>query len=270
MNALAVEIDEAYVPAGGAALWWLAQAGFVSKSGSGTVVYVDPYLTNVVEKAFGFKRLSLAPIQAEEVRADWIVSSHEHLDHLDTDALPVIAQKNPACRFAGPESCLPEYEKAGIPEGRRVILEPGVRYASGDVDVVTARADHGDLSPSALSLFFDFGKVRVLFTGDTALNVPWMQPLIELRPDVLIPCINGRFGNLDAAQAAALTALVSPRAVVPCHFWMFKEHNGDPEAFVQACAQRCPAVPVRLLRPGEGFCCTSEAVEAIRLAPLKE
>jgi len=121
------------------------------------------------------------------------------------------------------------------------------------VKVVAARSDHGDLSPHALSLFFDFGKTRILFTGDTALNIPLMQPLIGLKPDIFLPCINGRFGNLDGEQAAELTALVSPRIVVPCHFWMFKEHNGDPEAFIQACARRCPEVRVRLLTPGEGF-----------------
>ncbi|MFA6239932.1 MAG: MBL fold metallo-hydrolase [Candidatus Hydrogenedentales bacterium] len=264
MKTLAIEIEETQVPDGGVALWWLAQAGFVFKNAAGKVLYVDPYLSNVVEKAFGFKRLSLAPIAMEDVRADWVVSSHEHLDHLDTDALPVIARNNPACRFAGTIACVPEYEKMGIPDSRLVLLEAGERCALDGVDVIASRADHGDLSPTALSLVLDFGGVRVLFTADTALNIPLIQPLIDLKPDVLITCINGRFGNLDAEQAAELTALVSPRVVVPCHFWMFKEHNGDPESFIQACSRRCPHVPVRLLTPGEGFCCTTQDIEAIR------
>ena len=264
MNMLAAQIRTARVPNGGVALWWLAQAGFVFKTASDTVIYVDPYLSNVVEKAFGFKRLSLAPIQAEEVHADWVLSSHEHLDHLDTDALPVIAKNCPACLFAGSQACVAEYEKMDISMGRFTLLEPDRRYSLGGIDVVTARSDHGELSPTALSMLFDFGTVRVLFTGDTALNVPLMQPLIDLKPDILLPCINGRFGNLNAEEAAELTEIVSPRVVVPCHFWMFKEHNGDPEAFVQACAHRCPAVPVRLLTPGEGFCCSDRIVEAIQ------
>jgi L-ascorbate 6-phosphate lactonase len=254
MNTLAAEIENARAPEGGVALWWLAQAGFVFKTASGTVMYVDPYLSNVVEKAFGFQRLSLAPIPMEDVRADWVLNSHEHLDHMDTDALPVIARNNPACGFAGSEACVPEYEKMGVSMGSFTLLEPGKRYSFGDIDVTAAKSDHGELSPTALSLLFDFGKVRVLFTGDTALNLALIQPLIDMKPDILLPCINGRFGNLDAEEAAELTARVSPRVVVPCHFWMFKEHNGDPEAFVQACARRCQEVPVRLLTPGEGFC----------------
>jgi len=260
MHSLAAEIMKTRAPEGGVALWWLAQAGFVFKTHSGTVLYVDPYLSNVVEKAFGFKRLSLAPIAAEEVRADWVVSSHEHLDHMDTDALPVIAHNCPGCRFAGSPACVPEYAKMGIPMDRFTLLEAGGRYLLDDVSVTAARADHGELSPTALSLLFDFGKVRVLFTGDTALNLPFMQPLIDLKPDVLLTCINGRFGNLSAEEAAELTAVAAPGAVVPCHFWMFKEHNGDPESFIQACARCCPEVPVRLLTPGEGFCCSPGSV----------
>ena len=260
MKDLAKEIERAPVPEDSVALWWLAQAGFVFKSHAGTVLYLDAYLTDVVEKAFGFKRLSLAPMDAEDVRADWIVNSHEHLDHLDTDALPVIARNNPSCRFAGSPSCETEYRKAGIAAHQYLIMTPGETHALSDITVHTARADHGDLSPTALSLLFEVGRVRVLFTGDTALNLEWMQPLVDLKPDVLLPCINGRFGNLDAMEAAHLTGIVRPRVAIPCHFWMFKEHNGDPEAFVQACATTCPSAPITLLMPGDGLLVTPESV----------
>ncbi len=263
MRSLASDIQRIRAPEGGVAMWWLAQAGFVFKTPRSTVLYVDPYLSNVVEKAFGFKRLSFSPIFAEDVQADWVVSSHEHLDHLDTDALPVIARNNPGCRFAGSESCMPEYEKMGIPANRQVLLKPGEPAELSDVRVVPARADHGTLSPSALSLLLEFGGIRVLFTGDTALNLSWMQPLIEQKPDLLLSCINGQFGNLNPEEAAELTARIKPRAVVPCHFWMFKEHNGDPEAFVQACARRCPEVPVRLMQPGEGIICSKQSIEVV-------
>ena len=261
---LARRIEDTRGAAGGAALWWLGQAGFAFKSGEGTVIYVDPYLSNVVERMFGFKRLSLAPIDAEAVRADWVVSSHEHLDHLDTDALPIIAGNNPQCRFAGPVSCVEEYEKCGISMERRLILSPGSAYALNDVMLHTTQADHGELSPSALSLLLDFGKVRVLFTGDTALRPAWMQPLIDMKPTVLLPCINGKYGNLSAIEAAQLTRTVNPKIVVPCHFWMFKEHNGDPESFVQACAELCPGVQLNILTPGEGIVIDDDGAQPAR------
>jgi len=62
MESLAAQINRARVPEGGVAVWWLAQAGFVFKTVSDAILYVDPYLSNVVEKAFGFKRLLRAMI----------------------------------------------------------------------------------------------------------------------------------------------------------------------------------------------------------------
>jgi len=253
MTNLREGIEATAVSSGGVALWWLAQAGFALKSSAGAVLYADPYLSNVVERAFGFKRLSLAPIDAQDVRADWVISSHEHLDHLDTDALPVIARNNPQCRFAGPDSCAPEYERCGIPADRCLIMSPGNTYQAGDVTIHTTQADHGELSPSALSLLLDFGKVRALFTGDTALRLPWIQPLINRKPTIFLTCINGRYGNLNPVEAAQLARAVNPKIVIPCHFWMFKEHNGDPESFVQACAELCPDVQLKILSPGEGI-----------------
>ena len=261
MRTLAEQIQRTTAPHGSVALWWLAQAGFVFKNDSGKVIYLDPYLSNVVEKAFGFKRLSLAPIEAEEVRAHWVINSHEHLDHLDTEALPIIAQNNPRCRFAGPKSCQSEYEKCGISPERQLIIEPGRRYELDGISLYTARADHGELSPDALALLLDFGEVSILFSGDTALNLEWLQSLVDRKPDVLLPCINGRFGNLDSVEAARLTAAARPRLAVPCHFWMFKEHNGDPESYIQACAQICPSVEVELLGPGEGIVVTPQSIE---------
>ena len=260
MKDLAREIERAVVPQGSVAFWWLAQAGFAFKGSGGTRIFLDPYLSDGVEKAFGFKRLSLAPIDAEAVRADWVVSSHEHLDHLDLDALPTLARNNPRCGFAGPRSCFPGYDRCGIPASRRILLEAGHEVRLGDVRVEAVKADHGTLSEDALSLVLDFGGIRVLFTGDTALRLDLLRPLLEPRPDVVLPCINGAFGNMDAREAAELVRAASPRLAVPCHFWMFKEHGGDPEAFVRSCSEGSPEVAVRLLTPGEGLLVTPREV----------
>ena len=90
MNPLAKDIAAAEVPPGSARMWWLGQAGFAFKSHSGTTVYADPYLSDAVERLAGFKRLSLAPLAPEDVRADLVVLTHEHEDHLDPAALPLI------------------------------------------------------------------------------------------------------------------------------------------------------------------------------------
>ena len=83
MKYLPAVIERTEVPSGSVALWWLGQAGFACKCDDGAVLYVDPYFSDVVEAVFGFKRISLAPVEAAQVRADGIISNHEHLDNLD-------------------------------------------------------------------------------------------------------------------------------------------------------------------------------------------
>ena len=254
MSNLADTILTTQVASGSVAMWWLGQAGFAFKTASGKVVYADPYLSDAVERLHGFKRLSLPAIAAEEVHADLVLMTHEHADHLDPDAIPVIARNNPGCRFAGPSGCLAGLAEASVAADRIDVLKPGQAHDLDFVVVHTAPADHGDLSASALSLLLRFGDLRVLLTGDTSLRTGLIQPLLEPRPDVVVPCINGVFGNMNHIDAAFLIQQARPRFAIPCHFWTFAEQGaGDPGGFLHACHRFCPEVMAIVLKPGETF-----------------
>jgi L-ascorbate 6-phosphate lactonase len=254
MSRLSEEILAAEVPAASIRMWWLGQAGFAFKTPRGKIIYADPYLSDAVERLHGFKRLSLAPIGADEVRADLVVLTHEHADHLDPDAVPVIARCNTRCRFAAPVGCLEGLAQAGVAAERIIVLEANRVYDLECAVVHTVPADHGDLSPSALSLMLDFEGIRVLFTGDTSHRPVFLQPLLDLQPDVVIPCINGVYGNMNHIDAARLIQQARPRFAIPCHYWTFAEQGaGDPAGFIYACKQFCPEVTALLLKPGEPF-----------------
>lgn len=256
---MSLSILDAAVPENSVAIWWLGQAGFVFKTPAGKVVYLDPYLSNAVERLFGFKRLSLPPITAEKVRANLVVLTHEHADHLDPDTLPVIAINNPACRFAAPVGCISGLNEAGVDDKVRVTLEADRQYDLDGVVIHATAAEHGHLSPTALSLMLDFDGIHILCTGDTIFRPQSLKPLYETRPDVLLPCINGVFGNMGPVDAAMLTQAASPRHVIPCHYGTFAEHGvADPGGFLHACRYFCPEVKALLLRPGERFVCEKE------------
>jgi L-ascorbate metabolism protein UlaG (beta-lactamase superfamily) len=251
---MSLSMSDAAVPSGSLGLWWLGQAGFVFKTPAGKVIYLDPYLSDAVERLIGFKRLSLPAIAAEEVRADLVLITHEHSDHLDVDALPVIARNNPACRFAAPAGCTAGLNEAGVPAGNRILLEPHHRYDLDGVVLHTAPADHGDLSETALCFVLEAERIRVFCTGDTAFRPKLHKPLVDLKPDILLPCINGVFGNMNHIDAAMLVESVKPRCAIPCHFWTFAEQGGgDPAGFVHACKHYSPETKALLLRPGERF-----------------
>lgn len=235
-------------------LTWLGQAGFAFLTAHGRRIVLDPYLSDACERLHGFKRLSLPALSAEEVVADWVILTHEHTDHLDPDALPIIASRNPACRFAAPIGCRDGLAQAGITLDRCVLLEPHHRHDLDDLVVHTVPADHGDLSSSALTLLLDFGGVRVLATGDTSWRPVLFKPLYDLKPDVVLPAINGVFGNMNHIDAAMLVAEARPRIAIPCHFWTLAEQGaGDPAGFLHACARLCPDVQALTLKPGEAL-----------------
>jgi len=250
MPALAERIRQVEVQDGEVAVFWLAQAGFAFKTAAGRILYLDPYLSDVVETNFGFKRMMPAPIQAEEVRADVILCTHEHLDHMDTDALPVVA-RNTAARFAGPVECLKEFEKIGIPRARCTLLEEGATVEIDGFRVTGVYADHGEYAPDALGLVVDIDGVGIYHTGDTAYRPEQMRAAAGMRPDVLIPCINGAFGNMDSRDAAQLVRDAAPRLAIASHFWMFVPHGGDPASFLQFCKDLAPKTEAIVMQPGE-------------------
>jgi len=245
-------IRDCRVSRGQLAIYWLCQAGFAFKSSSSELVYIDPYFSDVVERVVGFKRMMACPIPADQANADFVVFTHEHLDHMDTDALPILA-KNPKTEFAGPIECMKEFERLGIHSKRCHLLEEGKSLTVGRAEVTAVYADHGELAPDALGVVVNFDGIKVYHTGDTSYRPEEFRPAIAMHPDILIPCINGRFGNMDAHEAAMLTALVAPAVVIPSHFWMFVEQNGEPAAFLEECETRAPKTRRVLTRPGEEF-----------------
>ncbi len=258
MGRLADDIQGTKAAAGTATLWWLGQAGFAFKTSGGAVVFVDPYLSDSANRLHGFKRLSLPPITADEVKADLVVLTHEHTDHLDPDAIPVIASKNPACVFAAPEGCTQGLEEAGVARQRRLLLSPGGRQVFRDVTVHAAGADHGSFAPLAVSVALDMGGVRVMMSGDSSWRPDFFQPLYDLGLDVVIPCINGGFGNMGHIDAARMTGESGARIAIPCHFWTFAEQGaGDPLGFVNACRLFAPKADAQLLSPGEACVITA-------------
>src|SRR3981081_4085549 len=79
--------------------WWLGGSGFIFKTPDGTVICGDPYLSHCMEELFGMKRAVAPPIDPEELRADAIISTHWHEDHLDPGSIPTIARNNPDAKF---------------------------------------------------------------------------------------------------------------------------------------------------------------------------
>jgi L-ascorbate 6-phosphate lactonase len=252
---LAMQIKDLRVESGSLAIFWLAQAGFVYKTPDGTVIYIDAYLSDCVhrilsQEAYGFKRIMPAPLAPDEVEADLVVCTHAHPDHFDFDAIPVLAG-NSHIHFVTAPDCRVELEKLGVPADRYTIIHEAETLAFGDVSLTGVFADHGDLAPEALGVIVQCGEIKVWQVGDTAYRPDRWQDVFAAGIDVIIPPINGAYGNLDGVEAARLAHDARARVAIPCHFWMFAEHGGSPAQFLDACKELAPEVRPQLMSQGE-------------------
>ncbi len=257
MKSLNEIIKNTHVPPNNLAIFWLGQAGFIFKSASGKIIYIDPYLTEYVQRALpeygdGFKRLMPKMIEPEQVDADYVISTHSHQDHLDADALPGLL-KNPRIHFIGAPDCQTIYEQNGVPAERFTILHLGETLELDDVHVTGVFADHGELTPDALGVLIEINGIKIWQVGDSAYRPDKWLELFGQEIDVLIPPINGAFGNLNAVDAAKLAYDAHPKIVIPCHFWMFAMHYGSPAEFLSACESFAPQTKPMLMTQGECF-----------------
>jgi L-ascorbate 6-phosphate lactonase len=233
---LARAIRTRAVDPGSLEVFWLGQASFVYRSASGKTVAVDPYFSDIVERTVGWQRLWLPAFPARDLSVEVVVTTHNHCDHLDPDAITEIAEASPGTIFVGPQSCARHFRRLGIAESRIVTLDKGQSATVAGVGVTAVPAEHmtvGDEEPFAVGAVLDLDGVRVYQTGDTVYSsaMAAMGRAIG-NVDLLVVPINGNYAVMNSVDAALYTRDVAPRAVIPCHYGMFANNTADPYLFV--------------------------------------
>ena len=233
---LAERMAQQVVPAGTVVAWWLGGSGFIFKTPGDAQIVIDPYLSDSAEAIFGAgnKRAFPPPIPAEEVRADAVISSHWHEDHLDPGAIPVIAQHSPTTQFIMPPSATARVVTWGVPRDRVVALTVGQSRQVGEVTVTAVPARHeagipGWEVPDALGIILETEGLTIYHTGDTDYDAR-LRMLKGRGIDVFIGCINGVTGNMNAHEAALLAWQLGASTVMPMHHLLWAGNPGGPEA----------------------------------------
>lgn len=215
------------------AICWLGQAGFLMKDHEGRTLVLDPYLTNCGFAMRGFKRISPMLVRPEEMDVDYYVVTHQHFDHFDYEAIPVVAETFGKTKFIGPDSCFEQMKLLGVDEDRYTLFNRGDSYADGPIHLRAMAADHGAMAPDAIGVLLEMGGHRIYFGGDTCFHQELCEEAAAFKPDVAVLSINGRFGNMDSHDGARAAQIIGAKYAVPCHFWTFMEHGGDPSVFVE-------------------------------------
>ena len=105
---------------------WIGQSGYILTDGI-TEICIDPYLSNVVDRIAHRGRMVEAPIAPEELNSDIVVCTHNHLDHVDIDAIPLMKKDNKT--FLAPVDAQKQLEECGVEN--YVAFDEGDTYSLG-------------------------------------------------------------------------------------------------------------------------------------------
>ncbi|MEW2624419.1 MBL fold metallo-hydrolase [Streptomyces sp. NPDC048106] len=205
---------------------------------------------------------------AEAHRADVVLVSHLHADHLH---LPSLEALDPGTRVLVPRGApqvLPGVRRLRHLRITEVVPGDEIRVGELLVRVVPARHDGrrlpvGPHRSPALGFVVE-GEARTYFAGDTGLfdtMAEWAGPV-----DVALLPVGGwgpflGEGHLDAGRAARALGLLAPRAAVPVHYGTYwpigmdavrpHEFHAPGDEFVRLAATAAPEVAVHKLGHGE-------------------
>ena len=237
---------------------WLGQAGFAFRFG-GTRLLIDPYLSDYLERKYRgserpHDRMMPSAGVATFAGVDFILCTHQHGDHLDPEALPDLAARNPACRIVVPRASLEQARALGIAAAQLQGVDAGETLALNEtLSLEAIPAAHETLERNErgehryLGYVLRAGSFAVYHSGDS-IPFPELPRLITGRGiDLALLPVNGRgkgvAGNFTFQEAAELCRAADIPYLVPHHFGMFAFNTvdcGELETLAEATATpRC-------------------------------
>ncbi len=201
----------------GVKITWLGHDGFKIEDGDQTLV-IDPFQLG------------------HEVRADYVLLSHEHFDHCNAEDLKKVLK--PTSTVVAISSCKDELSKVKPKEVK--IVKPGDRIKVGDFEVHAVPAYN-------VNKFREPGKpfhpkadgkvgyivktkkgVTIYHTGDSDL----ISEMENLKPDIALLPVSGTY-VMTADEAVQAAQKIKPKIAIPMHYGAIVGSVADAEKFKQ-------------------------------------
>lgn len=267
------------------AVWFLGQAGFVVKFPSGTVCYLDPWLSDLA----GSARAYPIPLDPHRItHCDLLFTSHDHGDHIDRDADPIIMRQSPQATWVAPLAAHALVRQlGGSPErttllrgdesvtlrGVRVTAIPSTHYGFfSEERFISAEEAYYATIPARLpaerrdgerflGFVLECDGFVIYHAGDNVGYHGFLERLARWpRFDLMLLPINGRdwfreqqgvVGNFTFREAAQVAHAANANLLIPYHYDGFVANNEYPDSLVRYVQSDGPRVPMRVLQVGE-------------------
>lgn len=284
-GAIIADVNAVTPPPGIVALWFIGQAGFIIKFSSGTICYLDPWLSDLS----GGPRAYPIPLDPGLItNCDILLTSHDHADHIDVDADPIILRQSPRATWVAPRAAAALVRRLGGTAERTALLAGDETVTVRDVRITALPSTHygffsearytpveeayyatipAQLPPERrgterfLGFVLEYDGFVIYHAGDNNGYRGFLERLARWpRFDLMLLPINGRdwfreqdavIGNFTYREAAQVADRAHARLLVPYHHDGFVGNNEYPDALVRYVLNDGPRVPVRVLHVGE-------------------
>ena len=189
---------------------------------NGHSILIDPFLNDN----------PLSPVKAKDVKADFIIATHGHGDHLG-DAIE-IAKRDGALIIAVNE--LANYCASKGAKAHNMHIGGGYNFPFGRVKFTIAH--HGSISPDGQYTGNPAGVIvtvegkNIYHAGDTGLFYD-MKLIGEMNPiDVALLPIGDNF-TMGIDDAVKAVELLNPKLVIPMHYNTWPVISADPKVFAE-------------------------------------
>jgi len=211
-------------------------------------VLVDPYLSHSVQELDAPDLVRQVPIPytpSSLTQVDWVLITHEHMDHCDPHTIPAIAEASPCARFMAPEPVRRQLQEWGIIQERVVPASGSWTELGADLKVRAVPAAHPriitgqDGQPKAVGYLLERYQKRILVAGDTSVCeeviaslkavLPIHTALLPVNEDNFFRRRRGIVGNMSVREAFGLAVELEVQEVVPVHWDLFAINSTSPD-----------------------------------------
>lgn len=212
---------------------WKGHATVKLQDSSGKTVYIDPW-SDVLDE--------------DDQGADLIVSTHNHFDHFDKEAIKNLKKSDTVL------VCTEESESDVSENIEYKIIEPGKTVEAKDISIKGVHAYNIDkfrekgiaYHPKGFStgVIFELDDTKFYHASDTD-PIQEMDRLWEEEIDVVFLPIGGKY-TMDQNESIAAIQMIRPEKVVPIHYGDVEGTSADIEKFKEDVKEKTEAEPLIL------------------------